>query len=145
MAARPVLGADGAFLSPPLSLSEADYIGLMIPQVFEIFGPPLRLYPLRGEQDWQDDVVFFYPDYRYLYWFQDRVWQIRFDRRFQGDIGGVRPGMGVEEVQRIFGTAHYIGEDNLYYDLDDRGYPVRLRLVFSEGILQDMYIYRSDF
>ncbi len=34
--------------------------------------------------------------------------------------------------------------DSLVYHLEDRGYPVRLRLYFREGLLADAYCYRGD-
>jgi hypothetical protein len=139
------LGPDGAFLSPPLDLDTADDLGLVLSEAVDRFGLPQKMYPLRGEEAWQDDVVFFYPDYRYLYWFQDRVWQLRFDHRYEGAVGGARPGMNREELQDLLGIAHYQDDANLYYDLVDRGFPVRARFFFRDGILYDIYVYRSDF
>jgi hypothetical protein len=117
----------------------------MLPQAVESFGLPISMFALRGERDWQDDVVFFYPDYRYHYWYEDRVWQVRYDHRFAGDVGGARPGMSVADLTSVFGEPHYIGEDSLYYDLVDRGFPVRARFFFKDGAVYDIYLYRSDF
>lgn len=142
---RSNLGDDGAFLSPPLNLDAASDIGLMLPAAWEKYGTPLRVFPVRGEESWQDDVVFFYPDFRYLYWYQDRVWQIRYDRRFTGSLNGAKIGMSREELQELFGAAHYEGLSSLFYDLVDRGYPMRVRFFFQDDKLYDIYIYRSDF
>lgn len=35
--------------------------------------------------------------------------------------------------------------NSLYFDLDDSKYPLRVRLVFANNELADMYVYRSDF
>jgi hypothetical protein len=36
-------------------------------------------------------------------------------------------------------------QDSLVYQLMDIGYPIRLRLVFSNEELSDAYLYRGDF
>jgi hypothetical protein len=141
----PLLSDDGRFLSPPLELIEGADIGLEIAVLLERFGPPQAMFSARGDEGWQDDVVFFYPDYRYYYWFENRVWQIRYDFRYNREVSGVRMGMSMDEVTGILGPAHYSGRSSLFYDLSDTGYPRRFRLFFQDGLLHDMYIYRSDF
>lgn len=140
-----LLDEEGRFLAGPLEIPRASEVGKMLPQVLESRGIPLRMFPLRGEEPWMDDVVFFYDDYSYLYWYEDRVWQIRFDNRFASPIAGVRMGMNLEEVSSILGPPRYIGNNSLYFDLVDPGYPLRARFVFDDNILKDVYIYRSDF
>ena len=140
-----ILGEDGRFLSDPLDLMEAELIGLTIPEAFDRYGTPARLFSLRGDEEWQDDVVFFYSDYLYLYWFQDRVWQIRYDSRHSGEVAGLKMGQSLDAVSAIIGPPHYGGTGSLFYDLRDSGFPLRLRLAFKDGRLNDIYIYRSDF
>ncbi len=36
----------------------------------------------RGAESWQDDVVFYFPTNLSVFWYQSRVWQVRFDRRY---------------------------------------------------------------
>ena len=140
-----VLGEDGRFLNGPVDISEAEILGLIIPQALEEYGTPLRLFSVRGSEAWQDDVVFFYNEYMYLYWFQNRVWQVRFDHRYAGRVAGLEMGHTIDEVTEALGTPHYTGDGSLFYDVRDEGFPVRLRLVFDERRLNDVYIYRSDF
>lgn len=140
-----LLDEEGRFLAGPIEIPRASEVGQMLPRVLENRGVPLRMFPLRGEESWMDDVVFFYDDYSYLYWYEDRVWQIRFDYRYASAIAGVRMGMNLDEVSSILGPPRYMGNSSLYYDLVDPGYPLRARFVFEENILKDVYIYRSDF
>lgn len=143
--ARALLDENGAFLSDPLQMELSYVLGLDVDQVFEQYGAPQSMYSLRGEQPWQDDVVFFYPDFRYFYWFENRVWQLRLDNRYEGSIEGARMGMNRSEIAQLFGSPHYEDQENWYYELVDRGYPIRSRWHFDDDILVDLYIYRSDF
>lgn len=54
-----ILGDDGRFLSPPIDIAEAALIGFIVPQAFDEYGVPQHLFHVRGEEAWQDDVVFF--------------------------------------------------------------------------------------
>ncbi len=140
-----VLGDDGRFLSPPVGVSESAMLGLMIPQVLEEYGSPQRLFSIRGDESWQDDVVFFYNGFVYFYWFEDRVWQVRFDHRHNGTVAGVKMGQTFDEVIAALGSPHYVGSNEIFFDAQDRGFPIRLRLVFEDDRLHDLYLYRSDF
>lgn len=54
-------------------------------------------------------------------------------------------GQTSAEVVEVLGSPHYVGAGSLFYDVEDRGFPVRLRLLFDENQLHDAYLYRSDF
>ncbi len=142
---KPLLDDEGRFLSNPLEMRETELLGMTIGESRERLPEPSRMFSIRGAADWQDDVVFFYADYSYQYWYKDRVWQIRYDYRYEGEIAGVRMGMTVDEATEILSAPHFTGTSSIYYNLADRGYPARMRLYFDDGILHDVYIYRSDF
>jgi hypothetical protein len=92
-------------------------------------------------------VVFFYPGHLYLFWYQDRVWQARVDEHHGGGFlaaRGLAMGARREEVLGLLGPPMRELGDSLVYHLEDRGYPVRLRLYFREGLLADAYCYRGD-
>ncbi len=134
----------GAVLHPrqfdPLPL-----IGMDPSSALQAFGPPREIFPFRGAEEGEDNVVFFYDDYLYIFWFRSRVWQVRFDRRFDGEVLGLRLGMTREQVERA-STRVLISEgDSLYVDVAGAGYPVRVRLVFDSDALSDIYVYRSDY
>jgi len=123
-----------------------DRLGWTLFQAIEDLGSPNEVFPLRGEQSWHDDVVFYYDsDHFYLFWWDNRVWQIRFDKRYTGLILGLSMGTARKDVLAALGTAFMETDKDVYYQLPDRGFPVRARLVFEKEKLVDVYIYRSDF
>jgi hypothetical protein len=129
------------------ALDLAAIVGLTLGEAFERLGAPQRVFADRGEESWQDDVVFFYPGHLYLFWYQDRVWQARVDEHHAGGFLAARAlAMGArrEEVLGLLGPPMRELGDSLVYHLEDRGYPVRLRLYFREGLLADAYCYRGD-
>jgi hypothetical protein len=119
-------------------------IGTDLPGAVGALGLPQRMFSYRGVDDSQDNVVFYYPDYRYLFWYKDRVWQVRCDKRFVGQVMGLTLGMSRDDVEK---TSHQFvpDGDSLYFDLDGAKYPLRVRLVFAANVLTDLYVYRSDF
>ena len=123
----------------------------------------------------EDDVVFYYDDHFYLFWYRDRVWQVRFDHRYQGAFLGVRMGTDMDEVIRSIGKPYRRvpearsgnggaspterseaerNEISLVFFLPDSsltpaavrgGFPLRLRAIFHAGRLVDLYLYRGDY
>ncbi len=128
-----------------LELDPIALIGLDLRAALEVLGLPREVFPFRGEAPAEDNVVFFYPDYVYLFWYRDRVWQVRCDRRFDGTVFGVRLGMSIEEARAGNGRALIERGDSIYFDVTDAAYPIRVRLVFADGLLNDVYVYRSDY
>jgi hypothetical protein len=131
--------------SPELDLPAL--VGLTLPEATQRFGAPEQVFCARGEESWQDDVVFFYAGHLYLFWYQNRVWQARVDEHFAGSFLASRAlamHRSREEVLAALGPPMRELGDSLVYHLEDRGYPVRLRLYFREGLLADAYCYRGD-
>lgn len=125
---------------PPGSL-----LGLTLAQATADFGAPAEVFPVRGKAAWQDDVVFYYPDHSYLFWFRNRVWQVRVDRRFKGTILGLQMGDSRQKVEKVLGTPFHVGGSSEIFILPDRGFPVRARLFFTDNKMSDLYVYRGDF
>jgi len=141
------LAAAAAAAQEPADLDLSNLVGLTLPEAIERFGAPTEVFAARGAEDWQDDVVFFYPSHLYLFWNQNRVWQARVDERYSGSFLASRAlamGAGRTEVLTLLGPPMRELGDSLVYHLEDRGYPVRLRLYFREGLLADAYCYRGD-
>ena len=120
-------------------------IGMDLKAAAEAFGPPQSMFPFRGTAADRDDVVFFFPEHFYLFWFRDRVWQVRFDMRYPGTVLGLALGTPLEQIQASPPGQLLPAGDSLFFDIDSAGYPVRVRLVFAAGRLSDVYVYRSDF
>jgi hypothetical protein len=131
--------------SPAAEREPVSWIGLELKNAYDSFGPPQEVFTFRGQEEWQDNVVFFYPDFVYLFWYRDRVWQVRCDARYRGSLFGLTLGMEREAVKRALGRPVKEQGESIYFDIDTLKYPIRVRLVFSGQTLCDVYMYRSDF
>ncbi len=128
------------------SVEATQVIGMGLKSVVAAFGLPQSMYPFRGSAEDRDDVVFYYPDHMYLFWFKDRVWQVRFDRRATVVFHGVSLGMSRQEVEAAVRERPLVAQgDSLYFDLETDSFPMRVRVVFGGSTVTDLYIYRSDF
>ena len=120
-------------------------IGLEIKDAVAACGLPQEMFSYRGPEESLDNVVFYYPDHCYLFWYKNRVWQVRCDRRFAGAVFGFTLGMSRDQVEKSSPWVLVSNGDSLYFDLEEGSYPVRVRLVFTSSQLTDIYVYRSDF
>jgi len=144
--------APSALTAQSASITVPQLIGLKLFQVFDSFGSPQQVYPIRGNQPWMDDVVFFYASHVYLYWYEDRVWQVRFDKDYHGSFLSLTIGETREEARAQLGTPLQSEADwDLFQLADgtkanpDRGFPIRVRLFYDKSGISDAYIYRGDF
>jgi hypothetical protein len=135
--------AGGGAARPP-EFDPLPLLGMDAAAALDSFGPPREVFPVRGAGQDEDDVVFFYDSFLYLFWFQNRVWQVRFDRRFDGSVLGLAIGMSRAEVETCCRGRLVASEDSSYFDLPGCPCPVRVRVVFEEGYASDIYVYRSD-
>ena len=127
-------------------------LGLSPAEVFEKLGAPESVYPLRGKAHWQDDVIFYYSSNLYIFFFDNRVWQIRCDHRSKDKVVGITPGMKKSAVRGVIGKPYHSEEsEDIYLNPAgitriEKGYPVRLRLIYDkDNILFDIYLYRGDY
>jgi hypothetical protein len=119
-------------------------IGLTLEEVHQRLGAPAQVYVLRGSEPEQDDVVFYYSSHLYLFWFENRVWQVRVDRRFSGRVFSLPLGTSRQQVTETMGRPILEFPDSLVFHIEDRGYPVQARLYFDEDGLADVYCFRGD-
>ena len=128
------------------SMEATRVIGMSLTSVVTELGLPQSMFTYRGADESQDDVVFYYPDHSYLFWYKDRVWQVRYDRRATAVVHGVSLGMSRAEVQAVVSERPLVESgDSLYFDLDGTSFPIRVRLVFAGSSVTDIYVYRSDY
>ncbi|MFA6506254.1 MAG: hypothetical protein WCT14_09160 [Treponemataceae bacterium] len=129
--------------APAFELSRSDpsvWLGATLDQILRSFGAPQSVHTVRGPEPWQDDVVFVY-DTVELYWFTDRVWQVRCNAAY-----GLRAGDSKESVVSALGEPLQRFESDFVYQRPSRAWPLRLRLKFGEtNGVTDFYIYRADF
>ena len=127
-------------------------LGLTPTEIFEKLGAPESIYPLRGKAHWQDDVILYYSSYLYIFFFDNRVWQIRCDHRSKDTVVGVTPGMKKTAVRKLLGKP-YLSEDSEDIYLNpagitrmEKGFPIRLRLIYDKNDnVYDIYLYRGDY
>ncbi|MDR1047935.1 MAG: hypothetical protein LBL64_09170 [Treponema sp.] len=130
------LGSVGA---QNVSSGPESLVGLDLAELFSRFGVPKEVYSVRGAQEWQDDVVFVYPEGDF-YLYRDRVWQVGV-KNFQGiRMGDPRPaailslGEGVREFS-----------DSVICSLRQSPWPLDVRLNFnSDGAVSAIFLYRPD-
>ncbi len=115
-------------------------LGATLEQTIGALGVPKGVRSARGAEAWQDDVVFIY-DTVELYWFQDRVWQVRTNAAY-----GLKTGDSRETAEAALGEPLRRYESDFVYQRPSRAWPLRLRLRFGEhGGVTDFYVYRADF
>ena len=142
------------FILSPLYGGEKieNLLGLTPPEIFEKTGVPESVYPLRGKIQWQDDVIFYYSSNLYLFFFDNRVWQIRCDYRSKETVLGISPGMGKTAVRKILGQPYHSDDNEDIYlnpagiTRAEKGFPIRLRLIYDKNnTVYDIYLYRGDY
>ena len=130
------------------SAEEVDFlslIGMKPREALAVLGPPNEIYPYRGREDWQDNVIFFYSNRLYLFWYNNRVWQIRLDGEYSCSAFGFTMGDAKEKILNIMGEPFAQDDRSFIYFLPDKGYPLKMRLFFQDEKLNDFYLYRGDF
>ena len=134
------------------ALNPENLLGLSPYDIFQILGSPESVYPMRGKLEWQDDVVFYYSTNLYLFFYDNRVWQVRGDYRFEGNILGITAGMEKHKARELLGKPGLEEEgEDIYLNPAkmtrlEKGFPVRMRLIFDQdGRVSDMYLYRGDY
>jgi hypothetical protein len=143
-AARPGSGsqADG----PVIPDDPAVLLGLTPAQAIERFGPPVRVFAVRGAEAWQDDVVFDYGGGFSLFLFMDRVWQVRVAEPYPRPVFGFVVGSARERVASAIGAPDKELTGAYEWVLPGEAWPVRLRGVVDEsGAVRELYVYRADF
>ena len=102
--AAPAGGGAGAEAPPAGDFDPTQLIGLDLKAALDTLGTPQEVFSFRGQDDTEDNVVFFYSDYLYLFWYRNRVWQVRCDHRFARPLFGLAMGMPREVIERT--SAH---------------------------------------
>jgi len=117
----------------------ASNIGLKLEDLIVRFGAPKTVYTARGEEAWQDDVVFVYNDYDF-YIYRDRVWQIGLKQGF-----GLKTGDAKAAVLSTLGDKARDEGDYLVCPVTGGIWPTALRVNFTAGKISGMFLYRTDF
>jgi hypothetical protein len=115
-------------------------IGLTLSELLSLFGVPVAVYPERGPENWQDDVIFAYNNGFSFYVYKDRVWQISLQSAYGVKIGDSRSSSAA--ILR-WPVQNY--DTCVLYSLPSHGWPLVLRLDFTDSQVSVIRVYRPDF
>ncbi|MCL2808608.1 MAG: hypothetical protein FWD24_00940 [Treponema sp.] len=122
---------------------QLSFVGMMMADLLEQYGPPRTVVAERGEEVWQDDVVFQYNGADF-YIYRDRVWQVKF-----ASTQGVSNGDRKTNVMRALGNTVEDNGDHVLLPITGKDWPLMLRVNFSNtsnsGQVTAIYLYRPDF
>lgn len=130
-------------LFPQEAFQPEDFFSLLGMELGELigrFGPPEAVFPVRGDEEWQDDVVFVYSEGDF-YISKDRVWQVAFK-----SLQGLKLGDPKPAALLVMGDETRDEGDYALAPFPGGGWPRMLRVNFnSAGLISAIFIYRSDF
>ena len=116
------------------------FIGLRVDELVSRFGPPREVYASRGQEPWQDDVVFIYSDGEF-YIYKERVWQAALKSARGISVGDTKPAVILSLGEGVVDQGEYI-----LFSLPSVGWPMMLRVNFnSAGRVSAIFVYRSDY
>jgi len=115
-------------------------VGMMMADLLERFGPPRSVVSERGNEPWQDDVVFQYNGADF-YIYRDRIWQVKL-----ASTHGISNGDKKAAVLLTLGSNAVNNEDHALLAINGKNWPLMMRVNFnSSGLVTAIYIYRPDF
>ena len=114
-------------------------IGLKLEDLFLRYGVPNTVYTSRGNEYWQDDVVFAYSEWDF-YIYRDRVWQIGLKSGYGMKIGDAKAAALI-----ALGDKARVEDDYLLYPLTGNAWPLSLRVNFNAGKISGIFVFRTDF
>jgi hypothetical protein len=126
-------------VSPERNEVPFSYIGMKLEDMLGRFGVPQAVHASRGDEQWQDDVVFVYGEGDF-YVYRDRVWQVRVRSVFGINTGDVKAVALLVLGDNVRDEGEY-----LLYNIPGGGWPVSLRINFAAGRVSAIFVYRPDF
>ena len=132
-------------LWPQTALPEGPYgeplsfVGMPVSELLSRLGPPQSVYAARGQEHWQDDVVFVYSEGDF-YIYQDRVWQIGLKAAYGMRVGDIKA-----VALLLLGETGRDEGDYMLYSFPGRSWPVSLRVNFANDKISAIFLYRPDF
>ena len=119
---------------------QLSFVGMTLEDLIGRFGTPKSVIVVRGNESWQDDVVFQYAEGDF-YIYVDRVWQVRLASAL-----GISNRDRKNAVLRTLGNTAEDKGDYVLFPISSREWPLMLRVNFNNsGLTSAIYIYRPDF
>jgi len=135
----------GSFSGAAGETDPVSFVGMTLEELVRRFGVPGSVYPVRGLEEWQDDVVFAY-DQGDFYVYKDRIWQVGLK-----EVRGIKIGDSRGVVSLVLGSAPGLSGaevrgNSVFYSLDEAAWPLMLRMDFDDADkVRAIFIYRTDF
>jgi hypothetical protein len=126
------------------ALSPEKLIGMTPYEALSLTGAPTEIYSLHDEEHKKDLVITFYENGLYFMWNDNRLWQVRADKRYKEKILGLAMHSTPAAAKRVFGQPLRERFDELIFRLPYDTFPIEVRLFYERGQLVDFYIYRAD-
>ncbi len=121
-------------------------LGYTVSRLVAELGAPAKVYAVRGEEAWQDDVVFDYAAGFSFFLYEDHVWQILVSPSYGFPVFGFLPGSAAERIVSMLGSPSSASETMVEWILPAEAWPVRLRgRLGDNGDISELYLYRADF
>ncbi len=115
-------------------------VGMMMADLLERFGPPRSVVSERGNEPWQDDVVFQYNGADF-YIYRDRIWQVKL-----ASTHGISNGDKKAAVLLTLGSSAIDKDDHVLLTINSKNWTLMMRVNFNNtGLVTAIYIYRPDF
>jgi len=119
---------------------QLSFVGMMMADLLEKYGPPRSVVCERGNEPWQDDVVFQYNGADF-YIYRDRIWQVKL-----ASTQGISNGDKKAAVLLTLGSSAEDKEDHVLFPINSKSWSLMMRVNFnSAGLVTAIYIYRPDF
>lgn len=141
-----VLPIQAQAISPAIIDDEKlSFIGMTLTELIEQFGVPKTVAVARGNEDWQDDVVFQYDEGDFFI-HKDRVWQVKLTAAC-----GISARDRKAAVMLILGDTAEDNGDHVLLSIPGKNWPVTLRVNFTNSerantaAVSSIFIYRPDF
>jgi hypothetical protein len=136
----PLLPQEKAFNTIYGAEEKLSFIGMTLEELIGRFGVPKTVIAARGNELWQDDVIFQYNDGDF-YVYRDRVWQVKFVSAL-----GISNKDGKAAVLRVLGNNADDMGDYALLQISGMNWPLILRVNFNNsGQVSAIYLYRPDF
>ncbi len=121
------------------------FLGGTLNEIIEHDFIPDEVFSSRGAAENEDNVVFYYENGFYLFLYANRIWQVRYDKNFDGNILDFQLGMDRADILGLRGSPLIEDDAFIVYEIEGKQYPVRIKFFFIDDKLDDLYIYRSDY
>jgi hypothetical protein len=116
------------------------FVGMKVAELIDKFGAPAAVFAARGNEVWQDDVVFRYGSVDF-YIVKDRVWQVKLAAAL-----GINSGDPKQAALLVLGAKAQDNGDHLLLVVSGKDWPLVFRVnVNSAGRVAAIFIYRPDF